>query len=103
MRILIRLAVLALAAFGAKSIYEKLAPRKDTLRATGAEFMERTGSAAREVGAKVSDATQRVAATAQESAADLSVTARAQAGEVKAAAEEAKDKTLRDLDAAEAR
>lgn len=86
MRMLIRLAVLALAAFGGKTIYDKLAPRKNSLRATGTEFARRTGDAARQVGAELSDSTQRVAASAKE-----------QAGEVKAAAEDAKYEAVREL------
>ena len=61
MRMLIRLAVLALAAMGAKALYDKFAPRADNLKQTGAEFVDRAGSAAHDVGAKVSDATQKVA------------------------------------------
>ncbi len=94
MRLIIRLGILALAAFGAKTLYDKLAPRKAELRDTGAEFVTRAGTAAREVGAKVQDATQRVATSAQESAADVSSTAKAQAAEVKAAAEDAVEKSL---------
>jgi len=94
MRLTMRLGLLALAAFGAKTLYEKFATHKDELRDTGAEFVNRAGSAAREVGAKVQDATQRVATSAQESAADVSSTAKAQAAEVKAAAEDAMEKSL---------
>ena len=64
MRMLIRLAVLGLAAFG-ESLYDKLAPHSDELKRTGAGLVDRTTSAAREVADRASEATQRVATTAQ--------------------------------------
>ena len=89
MRFLIRLAVLALAAFGAKSLYDKLAPHSDEFKRTGADLVDRTTSAAREVAGKAQEATQRVATTAQEGASAVKDTAVAEAGEVKAAADDA--------------
>jgi hypothetical protein len=98
MRMLIRLAILALAAIGAKALYDKFAPHADNLKQTGAEFVDRAGSAARDVGAKVSDATQKVAATAKEGADDVKATAQDKAAEVKAAADDAKSKAADELD-----
>ena len=52
-RFLIRLAVLALAAFGAKSLYERfVAPNQDQLRQSADQFIDRTSTAAREVGTR---------------------------------------------------
>ena len=90
MRFLFRLVVLALAAFGAKSLYDKLAPHSDELKRTGAGFVDRTTTAAREVADRATEATQRVTSSAQEGAAAVK-DAVEQAGQVKAAAEDAKD------------
>ena len=91
MRFLFRLVVLALAAFGAKSLYDKLAPHSDELKRTGAGFVDRTTSAAREVADRATEATQRVTTTAQESASAVKDAAVEQANQVKSAAGEAKD------------
>ena len=98
MRMLFRLAVLALAAIGAKALYDKFAPHADSLKQTGSEFVDRAGSAARDVGAKVSDATQKVVATAKESVDEVKATAQDKAQEVRAAADDAKDKAADELD-----
>jgi hypothetical protein len=97
MRMLIRLGLLALAAFGAKTIYEKLAPRKDSLRATGTEFVDRTGSAAREMASMVSIATQRMVANTPAAASDVAATAKARVAEVKLAADEAGSQAVAEL------
>jgi len=91
---LIRLAVLALAAFGAKTLYDHLAPRRGEMRDAGSDFADRATSAAREVGAKVQDAAQRITNTTQESAADVMTTVKEQAGEVRAATEDVIDTTV---------
>jgi hypothetical protein len=91
MRFLVRLAVLALAAFGAKALYDKLAPRKDQLRSTADDLLDRTATAARDVGAKVGDAASDLASTAQSRAADVRDAAVQGAGDVRAAAERARD------------
>jgi len=91
MRFLIRLVVLALAAFGAKSLYDKLAPHSDELKRTGAGFVDKTTTAAREVADRASEATQRVTTTAQESATAVKDATVEQASQVKSAAGEAKD------------
>jgi len=92
-RTLIRLAVLALAAFGAKTLYERLAPRKEELRRSGAQFFDRTTGAAREVGGKLSDATQSIVDTAQERAAEVKAKASEQARNVESAANDLKSTT----------
>jgi hypothetical protein len=91
MRFLIRLVVLGLAAFGAKALYDKLAPHSDEFKRTGADLADRTTSAAREVAGKATEAAQRVAATAQQGATTVKDTAAEQAQEVKSAAEEARN------------
>lgn len=101
MRFLFRLAVLALAAIGAKALYDKLAPHSDELKRTGADLVDRTTSAAREVAGKAQEATQRVASTAQENAAAVKDTAIEQAQGVKAAADEARTEALDTLSADE--
>jgi gas vesicle protein len=98
MRMLIRLAVLALAAMGAKALYDKFAPHADNLKQTGADFVDRAGSAARDVGAKVGDVTQKVATTAKEGVDEVKATAQDKAEEVKAAADDAKNKAADELD-----
>lgn len=89
MRLLIRLTVLALAAFGAKTLYERFAGRGDALEGTRDQFVDRTSSAFREVGSKIGEATQNVAAAARQGANDVSATAARQAEEVKDATREA--------------
>jgi hypothetical protein len=85
---LIRLVVLGLAAFGAKTLYDKFAPRKDELRQSGAQFLDRTAGAARQVGDKISGATQSVVDSAHGAAAEVKATAVEQASEVRSAADE---------------
>lgn len=96
MRFLIRLAVLGLAAVGAKALYDKLAPKQDQLRSSADTFVDRTTTAARDLGTKVSDAAHSLASTAQTNAADVTDAARKGADEVRAAAEQAKDDLTRD-------
>jgi hypothetical protein len=97
-RLLIRLVVLALAALGAKTLYDRFAPHTDDLKTTGYEFVDRAGSAARDVGSAVTDATQKVAATAKESANDVMTTAQDKAADVKAAADDAVGKVSQQLE-----
>jgi hypothetical protein len=87
-RTLIRLVVLGLAAFGAKTLYDKLAPRKDELRQSGAQFLDRTAGAARHVGDTISSATESVVDSAHDAAAEVKATAVEQASEVRSAADE---------------
>jgi hypothetical protein len=86
-RTLIRLAILGLAAYGAMALYEKLAPRKDELRNSGAQFFDRTSGAVREMGDKLGDAAHTLGETARDQAADVKATATEQAGSVRSAAE----------------
>ncbi len=97
-RMLIRLVVLAFAALGAKTLYDKLAPHTDELKTTGSDFIDRAGSAARDVGTTVSEAAQKVAATAKDSASDVKATAQHKAAEVKDAASDAVDKASSQLE-----
>ena len=108
MRFLFKLAVLALAAFGVKTLYDKLAPKQQQLRGTGDTFFDRTSNAAREIGSQVSTAAQRVASSAKSGAGDVRdtasreadtvrATASEQADEVTAAAKQAKDEATRTL------
>jgi ElaB/YqjD/DUF883 family membrane-anchored ribosome-binding protein len=87
-RTLIRLVVLGLAAYGAKTLYDQLAPRKDELRQSGAQLFDRTAGAAREMGDKLSGATQSIVGTAQEQAAEMKNTAAEQADVVRSAADD---------------
>ena len=82
MRTLIRLAVLVLAAFGVKALYERLAPRKEELRSSGTRFVDRAKTAVREVSDSFSGATQSVGTAVQEGAADVKTTASEQAQHV---------------------
>jgi hypothetical protein len=60
MRFLVRLGVVGLAAYGAKTLYDKYSPRIDELRGPANQFMERTSGAVRdaadEVGRAADDA-----------------------------------------------
>ncbi|HEX5586786.1 MAG TPA: hypothetical protein VFZ17_05720 [Acidimicrobiia bacterium] len=97
-RFFIRIAVLALAAFGAKSLYERfVAPNQDQLRQTADQFIDRTSTAAREVGNKVTGAAGDVASTVETNAADVKATAQREAQNVGAAATQAKNETVSTL------
>jgi hypothetical protein len=87
-RTLIRLTLLGLAVFGAKTLYDKLAPRKDELRKSGQQFLDRTSGAARELSGKVGDATQSLVETAEDRGAELKAAAAEQANVVRSAADE---------------
>jgi hypothetical protein len=87
-RTLIRFIVLGLAAYGTRALYERLGPRKDELRESGTQFLERASSAAREVRSKVSDATHAVVETAHDQADEIKLTASEQADVVRSAADE---------------
>lgn len=88
-RLLFRLIVLTLAALGAKSLYDRLAPHADDLRATGNDLVERASSATRDLGRSVTDATQQVVGTAKDGAGDVKATAVDAVNEVKDAAVDA--------------
>ena len=94
MRFLFRLVVLALAAFGAKSIYDRLWPQREQFKSTGSDFVDRAGSAVNEVGTSLTQAAQNIATTAQENLAAVKTTASEQADEVVAAADTAKTEAL---------
>jgi len=97
MRFLIRLVVLALAAFGAKSIYDRLWPQREQFKATGSDFVDRAGTAATEVGTSLSQAAQNIASTAQDNLATVKATASQQADEVVAAADAAKTEAIQQV------
>jgi hypothetical protein len=88
-RLLFRLIVLALAALGAKSLYDRLAPHADDLKATGTDLVDRASSATRDLGKSVTDATQQVVGNAKKGAEDVKATAVDAAHEVKDAAVDA--------------
>ncbi len=88
-RLLFRLIVLALAALGAKSLYDRLAPHADELEATGTDLVDRASTATRDLGKSVTDATQQVVGTAKKGAGDVKATAVDAANEVKDAAGDA--------------
>jgi gas vesicle protein len=96
-RLFIRLTVWALAAVGAKSLYDKFAPRADRLKTTGLDLADRTSAAARDLTTKVSEATQKVTATAREGADDVKVTAQDAAADVRKAAADAKNGAVDEL------
>jgi len=98
MRFLFRLVVLALAALGAKTLYDMLAPKQDQLRSSADTFLDRTTSAARDVGAKVTGAAKNLASTAQSNAADVKDAALEGADRVRSAAEQARDELAQDGD-----
>lgn len=91
MRWILRLMVLALAAFGAKTLYDKIAGRSDELKETGSRVLDRAGAAAQDIRAMASDAAQQVAETARASAGEVKQTASDNAASVKRAAKDVKD------------
>jgi hypothetical protein len=84
----VRLVVLGLAAYGAKALYDQFAPRKDELRRSGAQFLDRTTGAAREMGDTIGHATRSLVDTAHDRATEVKATAAEQANEVRSAAED---------------
>jgi hypothetical protein len=91
MRLILRLVVVALAAVGVKTLYDKFARRSDEFKERGAELLDRTGSAAHDIGATASDAAQNVAAAARSSANDVKQAASDNADAVRKAAFGLKD------------
>ena len=94
MRFLFRLIVLALAAFGAKALYDWLAPRREDLQRTGTDFVTRASSAARAVTGEASDAARNVAQVASDRAGGLAHTAAQQAHAVKDGAGDAREEAV---------
>ena len=71
MRFLIRLAVLGLAAVGAKSLYDRFAPKAADLKEPVAGVLDTAKEAARDVSAHAKDAAAQVADDAKQRAADV--------------------------------
>jgi hypothetical protein len=76
MRILIRLAVLALAAVGAKSLYERFAPKAADLREPVSGVVDTAKSAARDVAGHAKEAASQVADDARNRANEVKNEAR---------------------------
>jgi hypothetical protein len=91
MRLILRLIVLAFAALGVKTLYDKFAGRSDELQATGNDAVDRGWTAARDVQGMASDAAQHVASTARASADGVKQAASDNAATVKGAAMDLKD------------
>jgi hypothetical protein len=85
MRVLLRLFVLALAAFGAKTLYDLYQFRGDDLKRVGSDLVDQVGAAARDVGAQATDAGQQVSEALQRGAAAVVTTAQERAADVQAA------------------
>jgi hypothetical protein len=71
MRFLFRLAVLALAAVGAKSLYDRFAPKAAELRGPAGNVVDSAKSAARDVSQHAKDAAVGVADDARQRAGDV--------------------------------
>jgi hypothetical protein len=71
MRFLFRLVVLALAAVGAKTLYDQFAPKAAELRGPAGGVIDSAKSAARDVGQHAKDAASDVADDARQRAADV--------------------------------
>jgi hypothetical protein len=71
MRFLFRLGVLALAAVGAKSLYERFAPKAAELRGPAGNVLDTAKTAARDVTKHAKDAASEVADDARQRAADV--------------------------------
>jgi uncharacterized protein YjbJ (UPF0337 family) len=76
MRILIRLAVLALAAVGAKSLYERFAPKAADLREPVSGVLDTAKSAARDVTGHAKEAASQVVDDARTRASEVKDEAR---------------------------
>jgi hypothetical protein len=71
MRFLIRLGVLALAAVGAKALYDRFAPKAAELKGPAGNVLDTAKSAARDVTQHAKDAASEVADDARKKAADV--------------------------------
>ena len=92
MRILIRLAVLALAAVGAKALYDRFAPRAADLREPVSGVIDTAKNAARDVTGHAKEAAGQVADDARARAAEVRDEARDAADTIgDAAADSASD------------
>ena len=71
MRILFRLAVLALAAFGAKALYDRFAPKAAELKEPVAGVLDTARDAARDVSGHAKEAAAQVVDDAKQRAGDV--------------------------------
>ena len=71
MKFLFRLGVLALAAVGAKALYDRFAPKATELRGPASDVLDTAKSAARDVTQHAKDAAAEVADDARQKAADV--------------------------------
>src|SRR5262245_37917538 len=72
MRFVFRILVLALAAIGAKFVYDTFMMRREEFRNTADTLLNRTSSAAQEMRASVTEAATNIASTVQSAASDAS-------------------------------
>jgi hypothetical protein len=91
MRKVFRLGVLALAALGAKGLWDKYGPRIQQAKRAGADLSGRVKSTAGDVGTRVMHVGQRIGGSTDASSADSKYSPLEKAEEVSAAAEAAKD------------
>jgi hypothetical protein len=71
MRFLIRVAVLALAAVGAKTLYDRFAPKAAELREPVSGVIDTAKDAARDVSSQAKDAASQVVDTAKQRASEV--------------------------------
>jgi len=71
MRFLIRLGVLALAAVGAKTLYDRFAPKAAELREPVSGVIDSAKDAARDVSSQAKDAASQVVDTAKQRASEV--------------------------------
>ena len=71
MRFLLRLGVLALAAFGAKALYDRFAPKAAELKGPAGDVLDTAKTAARDVTQHAKDAAAEVADDARQKANDV--------------------------------
>jgi hypothetical protein len=71
MRFLIRVAVLALAAVGAKTLYDRFAPKAAELREPVSGVIDSAKDAARDVSSQAKDAASQVVDTAKQRASEV--------------------------------
>jgi hypothetical protein len=79
MRLLFRLAILALAGYGAKALYDRYAPRAEMLRGPASEFVDRAkgavGDSAQQMTSAAKDLTTEIKSAADDAATEVTGTA----------------------------
>jgi hypothetical protein len=86
LRLCVRLTILALAAFGAKTLYDKFFSRVESLRGPASEFVQHTNV----IASQAAERARRAAREAMGAASDA-------ADEIQRAADDAKDESARRL------